>query len=107
MPAVLGWDAAAAGAQPRPAPSVCLPAALHPSPHGAHHSLPPCRPAAHCHLSPFPSTRLQTSYTGASLLAMSDLGRRLGYTLVGADRSGINAFFVRTDILECQGMQVG
>ena len=38
---------------------------------------------------------------------MSDLGRRLGYTLVGADRSGINAFFVRTDILECQGMQVG
>jgi hypothetical protein len=66
-----------------------------------------CRPAAHCHLSPFPSTRLQTSYTGASLLAMSDLGRRLGYTLVGADRAGINAFFVRTNILECQGMQVG
>jgi hypothetical protein len=38
---------------------------------------------------------------------MSDLGGRLGYTLVGADRAGINAFFVRTDILECQGVQVG
>lgn len=35
---------------------------------------------------------------GASLKAYELLGRRLGYTLVGCDLSGINAFFVRDDL---------
>ncbi|PSC76248.1 Conserved secreted isoform A [Micractinium conductrix] len=46
-----------------------------------------------------------TSYYGASLRAMADLGRRRGYTLVAVDAAGVNAFFVRQDILECQKEQ--
>jgi hypothetical protein len=38
-------------------------------------------------------------YFGASLLALERLGRRKGYTLVGCDSRGINAFFVRNDCL--------
>ena len=38
---------------------------------------------------------------------MADLGRRRGYTLVAVDAAGVNAFFVRQDILECQKEQVG
>lgn len=33
-------------------------------------------------------------------------GRRRGYTLVGCDEVGVNAFFVRDDILACQGALV-
>lgn len=50
--------------------------------------------------------QLQTTYCSASLLALHDLGRLKGYTLVATDKHGINAFFVRTDILECQKVQV-
>ncbi|EFN57712.1 hypothetical protein CHLNCDRAFT_142935 [Chlorella variabilis] len=46
-----------------------------------------------------------TTYCSASLLALHDLGRLKGYTLVATDKHGINAFFVRTDILECQKVQ--
>ncbi len=35
---------------------------------------------------------------GASLKAFERLGRRLGYCLVGCDYSGVNAFFVRSDL---------
>lgn len=35
-----------------------------------------------------------TDYFGASLLALQRLGAAKGYTLVGCDRSGTNAFFV-------------
>jgi len=35
---------------------------------------------------------------GASLKAFELLGRRLGYSLVGCDYSGVNAFFVRSDL---------
>lgn len=35
---------------------------------------------------------------GASLKAFELLGRRLGYCLVGCDYSGVNAFFVRSDL---------
>lgn len=41
-----------------------------------------------------------TRYFGASLLALARLGRRLGYTLVYADQRGVNAFFVRDDLVE-------
>jgi hypothetical protein len=37
---------------------------------------------------------------GASLKAYERLGERLGYSLVGCDFHGINAFFVRSDLVE-------
>jgi hypothetical protein len=39
-----------------------------------------------------------TAYFGASLKAYEDLGRRRGYSLVGCDLCGVNAFFVRADL---------
>jgi hypothetical protein len=41
-----------------------------------------------------------TSYYGASLKALEALGSRKGYALVGCSLSGINAFFVRQDLVE-------
>jgi hypothetical protein len=41
----------------------------------------------------------RTSYFGASLKALELLGRKLGYALVGCDFTGVNAFFVRDDLL--------
>ena len=38
-------------------------------------------------------------YYGASLKAMEKLSRKKGYTLVACDYSGVNAFFVRDDLL--------
>lgn len=38
-------------------------------------------------------------YAGASLAALDSLGRKKGYTLVGTNSGGNNAFFVRNDIL--------
>jgi len=40
-----------------------------------------------------------TSYFGASLKALEMLGARLGYSLVGCDIAGANAFFVRSDLI--------
>lgn len=40
----------------------------------------------------------KTSYFGASLKALELLGRKLGYSLVGCDFIGVNAFFVRADL---------
>jgi hypothetical protein len=40
-----------------------------------------------------------TSYMGASLKAYENLTRELGYSLVGCELGGINAFFVRNDLL--------
>jgi hypothetical protein len=37
-------------------------------------------------------------YYGASLAALAQVGRRKGYDLVGCTRSGVNAFFVRSDL---------
>lgn len=47
----------------------------------------------------------QTAYYSSSLRALYDLGKRLGYTLVGSDEKGVNGFFVRSDILACQGVK--
>lgn len=41
-----------------------------------------------------------TSYYGASLKAMEMLGKRKGYSLVGCDFLGVNAFFIRDDLLQ-------
>jgi hypothetical protein len=38
-------------------------------------------------------------YHGASIAALESLARRRGYALVGADSSGINAFFVRRELV--------
>lgn len=39
----------------------------------------------------------RTTYFGASLAALATLGREKGYTLVGTESIGVNAFFVRDD----------
>ncbi len=41
----------------------------------------------------------ETQYFGASLLALVNLGNLKGYTLVYCDKKGVNAFFVRKDLL--------
>ena len=41
----------------------------------------------------------KTFYYGASLKALELLGRRLGYALVGCNIGGVNAFFVREDLV--------
>jgi len=40
-----------------------------------------------------------TNYFGASILALQNLGKSKGYTLVYAEKKGLNLFFVRNDIL--------
>jgi hypothetical protein len=42
----------------------------------------------------------ESIYYGASLKALELLGSRFGYSLVGCSLSGVNAFFVRNDLLE-------
>lgn len=41
-----------------------------------------------------------TSYFGASLASLMALGRQKGYTLVGTTSNGVNAFFVRDDLIQ-------
>lgn len=41
-----------------------------------------------------------TNYFGASLLAYKKLGEAKGYTLVACDSNGVNAFFVRNDLIK-------
>ena len=40
-----------------------------------------------------------TSHFGASLKALENHGRKIGYALVGCDSAGTNAYFVRSDLL--------
>jgi hypothetical protein len=40
-----------------------------------------------------------TTHTGASLKALEELGNKKGYTLVGCNLNGVNAFFVRKDLV--------
>ena len=42
----------------------------------------------------------KTNYFGASLKALELLGQQKGYKLVGCNLAGINAFFVRDDLVE-------
>jgi len=46
-----------------------------------------------------------TNYYGASILALYHLGRSKGYSLVYADKEGVNLFFIRDDILEKKELQ--
>lgn len=43
-----------------------------------------------------------TNYFGASLKALAELGQQKGYRLVACDSQGVNAFFVRQDLLNKQ-----
>lgn len=40
-----------------------------------------------------------TNFFGASLLALKHLGLEKGYTLVGCDSNGVNAFFCKSDLI--------
>jgi hypothetical protein len=40
-----------------------------------------------------------TNYFGASLVALNELCDKKGYTLVACDKAGVNAFFVRNDLV--------
>jgi glycine cleavage system H lipoate-binding protein len=40
-----------------------------------------------------------TNYFGASLLALTNLSQKKGYSLVHVESNGVNAFFVRDDCL--------
>ena len=42
----------------------------------------------------------KTNFFGASILALQKLGKEKGYTLVGCDSKGINAFFIKNDIVK-------
>ena len=41
-----------------------------------------------------------TNYFGASLLALQNLGHTKGYTLLGCDSNGVNAFFCKNDLID-------
>ncbi|MCI0764730.1 hypothetical protein [Bacillus sp. TL12] len=41
-----------------------------------------------------------TSYFGASLTSLYELGGKLGYSLLGTDKNGVNAFFLRKDLVD-------
>lgn len=43
---------------------------------------------------------LEDGYMGASLASLEALGKRLGYALLGTDEKGVNAFFLRSDLVE-------
>jgi hypothetical protein len=47
-----------------------------------------------------------SNYFGASLSALTKLANEKGYSLVGCTLSGVNAFFVRNDLLEDGGRQL-
>lgn len=46
-----------------------------------------------------------TIYYGASILALYNLGRSKGYSLVYAEKAGVNLFFIRNDILKEKNLQ--
>ena len=46
----------------------------------------------------YPATNGMPNFCGASLSAFVKLGRRKGYRLIGVNRYGYNAFFVRNDL---------
>jgi len=50
----------------------------------------------------YPTTQGMPNFCGASLPAFVKLARRKGYRLVGCNRSGYNAFFIRKGIADAQ-----
>jgi hypothetical protein len=48
-----------------------------------------------------------TIYYGASIKSYAELGAEMGYTLVACDSAGVNAFFVRSELVDDQFEKVG
>lgn len=46
-----------------------------------------------------------TNYFGASILALYNLGKKKGYSLVYAENVGVNLFFIRDEVLRESGLQ--
>lgn len=46
-----------------------------------------------------------TSYYGTSLTSFTELARKLGYTLLGTDLKGVNAFFIQKNLVILSGFQ--
>jgi hypothetical protein len=46
-----------------------------------------------------------TTHFGASLTSFADLAREHGYALLGTDKNGVNAFFLRRDLLANSGFR--
>jgi hypothetical protein len=46
-----------------------------------------------------------TTYYGASLTSLCELGKELGYSLIGTESRGVNAFFLRSDLLRISGFK--
>ncbi|WP_411503955.1 FkbM family methyltransferase [Brevibacillus centrosporus] len=46
-----------------------------------------------------------TTHFGASLTSLAGLGKQLGYALIGTDTRGVNAFFIRRDLLAASGFE--
>ena len=44
-------------------------------------------------------------YSGASILSLYNLGRKLGYSLVYQDSTGANLFFIRDDVIATTGIK--
>jgi hypothetical protein len=45
----------------------------------------------------------RTDYYGASLASLAELGKQLGYALLGTDCKGVDAFFLRRDLVPMSG----
>lgn len=46
-----------------------------------------------------------TNYYGASLTSLAILSEKMGYALVGTDSRGVNAFFLRQDLISVSGFK--
>lgn len=46
-----------------------------------------------------------SEYCGASVLALYNLGRKLGYSFVYQEQEGVNLFFIRDDVLASTGVK--
>jgi len=47
----------------------------------------------------------KTTYYGASLASYAALAEAMGYSLVGTEKTGVNAFFVRKDLINASGFR--
>jgi len=47
----------------------------------------------------------KTTYYGASLASYAALADTMGYALVGTEKTGVNAFFVRKDLIKASGFR--
>jgi len=46
-----------------------------------------------------------TTHYGASLSSLADLGNKMGYALIGTESMGVNAFFIRRELVRISGLK--